>query len=121
LPAGLKLRSIEVLPQGARKCRAVSFSYQVPIPADRRADVAERIERLLAGTSCRVERPYGRTAIDLRETLHELSLDEGVLQMRLGTGTGASAGPRDVLAALGQSDLEAEGVHLVRTAVEVRP
>ena len=48
-----------------------------------------------------------------------LALDEGVLQMRLRVDRQGSVGPRDVLAALGLADLEQQGVHLRRTAVEV--
>ena len=39
--------------------------------------------------------------------------------MRLRTDGAGSAGPRDVLAALGLDDLEREGVRLTRTAVEI--
>ena len=39
--------------------------------------------------------------------------------MRLKTDPGGSAGPRDVLAALGLEDLEHEGTALTRTDVEI--
>jgi radical SAM-linked protein len=119
-PPGLRINSVEVLPDGAQKARPRSFSYQVPIPASRRDALAEETRRLMAAASCPVRRPDRRTAVDLRPLLDELALDEGVLRMRLRAASGPTAGPRDVLAALGQSDLELQGVHLTRTAVEIR-
>jgi radical SAM-linked protein len=119
-PPGLKLKSVEVLPEDAPKARARSFSYQVPIPTGRGDGLAEKIERLMASSSWPIRRPQRRTSVDLRPLLEELSLQAGVLRMRLGAGSGAAAGPRDVLSALGLCDLELEGVHLTRTAVEVQ-
>jgi radical SAM-linked protein len=119
-PPGLRLTSAEVLPEGARKAQARSFSYQVPIPAGRDDGLAEKIDRLMAGSSCPIPRPQRRSSVDLRPLLEELSLEGGVLRMRLRAGGGATAGARDVLSALGLSDLELEGVHLTRTAVEIQ-
>ena len=39
--------------------------------------------------------------------------------MRLRAGPEGRAGPRDVLAALELADVEQQGVHLTRTAVEI--
>ena len=51
----------------------------------------------------------------------ELALANDGLTMRLDVAQrGGSAGPRDVLAALGLADLERQGARLRRTAVEVR-
>jgi radical SAM-linked protein len=120
-PPGLTLNSVEVLPEGARKARLRSLSYEVPIPERNREGLAEKIDRLMAAADCPVQRPNRRTPVELRPLLEELSLREGVLRMRLRVGTGGTAGPRDVLSALGLSDLELQGVHLKRTAVEIRP
>ena len=120
-PPGLKFNSVEVLPEGARKARLRSLSYEVPIPERSRDGLAERIDRLMAAAHCPVQRPNRRTPVDLRPLLEELSLRESVLRMRLRVDTAASAGPRDVLGAVGLPDLELQGVHLKRTAVEIRP
>ena len=119
-PPGLGLKSAEVLPDGAKKARVRSFSYQVPIPAGPRVGLAEKIDHLMAASSCPIRRPNRRTAVDLRPLLEELSVEEGVLRMRLRADSGASAGPWDVLAALGLSDLRLAGVHLRRTTVEIQ-
>jgi len=118
-PPGLTFRSVALLPPGTRKAAVKSARYQVSIPAERRADVSDRMARLLAASSCPIKRAAGRGPIDVRPFLQELALREGVLTMRLSIGRGASAGPRDVLRALGLEWLEPEGVYLTRTTVEL--
>lgn len=116
---GLLFQSVEVLPPGAGKAQVHSVRYQVPIPLARRAQAADRIARLLAAASCMVRRPNKDTPVDLRRSLEELTLADGVLSMRLQTDRQGSAGPRDVLGALGMADLEQTGVRLKRTCVEI--
>ena len=120
-PPGLTLKSVEVLPPGTPKARVRSVSYQVPIPPRCRDGLAEKIDRLMAASSCPIERPNRSTPIDLRRLLEHLTLHEGVLSMRLRIGSRGSAGPRDVLRALGLNDLELQGIHLTRSAVEISP
>jgi len=120
-PPGLVFRAVEVLPEGSRKARVQSAAYEAPIPATCRAGLGQRIERLLAAPSWPIERARGRAAIDLRPLVSELALGEEVLAMRLRVDGRGSVGPREVLAALGLSGIEREGVHLRRTAVEVCP
>jgi radical SAM-linked protein len=120
-PPGLSFRAVEVLPDGAPKARVVSASYDIPIPPHRRAGLAERIEHLLAASSHTIERAHGRAAIDVRPLLEELTLGDAGLAMRLHVDNRGSVGPREVLAALGLADIEREGVHPRRTAVEISP
>lgn len=117
--SGLAFQSVEILPPGTRKARLRSAVYQAPIPAQRRAEVADRTARLLAASSCPVTRPSKSGQIDVRPFLQELTLQDGLLTMRLSAGRGQSAGPRDVLRALGLPDLEAQGVYLTRSTVEL--
>lgn len=118
-PPGLTLHTIEVLPDGGKKARVCSASYEAPIPAPCRTAMGERIEQLLATATWPIERAHGRAAIDVRPLIIELALRAGVLAMRLRVDSRGSVGPREVLAALGFSDLEQQGVHLRRTAVEL--
>lgn len=118
-PPGLVFRSVEVLPDGASKAEVCSASYDAPIPPQARAGLTERIDRLLAAASWPITRPRHPDPIDLRPLLMELSLCDGTLAMRLRIGRQGSVGPREVLAALGLGDLEQQGVHLRRSAVEV--
>ena len=116
---GLAFQSVEVLPPGTRKAQLAGATYQVSIPPQRRAEAAGRIARLVAASSWPIRRPNKQEEIDLRPFLQGLTLQEGVLTMRLSTSRGQSAGPRDVLRALELADLEREGACLTRTAVEL--
>jgi radical SAM-linked protein len=118
-PPGLVFGTIEVLPEGARKVRVQSASYEAPIPASRESALGERIGHLLAAASWPIQRAPGRAPIDLRPQLMELSLGGRVLRMRLRVESRGSVGPRDVLAALELSDLEQQGACLRRTTVEI--
>ena len=120
-PPGLEFRAAEVLPEGGSKARALSFRYEVSLPSPPPAGLPERIERLLSASSWPIVRPKRRAAIDLRPLVLELALSSDRLAMRLDVPrSGGSAGPRDVLAALGLADLERQGARLRRTAVEVQ-
>jgi radical SAM-linked protein len=118
-PEGLTFRSVEVLADGSRKAQVRSAFYQAPIPACCHAGLSERIEHLLAAASWPIMRPRHSEPIDLRPLLLELALCDGVLAMRLRIDPQGSVGPREVLAALGLADLEKQGVHLCRNALEV--
>jgi len=121
VPPGLVITVAEVLPEGCRKARVASVSYEVPIPFRRRPGLEERISRLLAAPTCVVVRGARKAPLDLRPQLRSLSLDGATLRMRLRCSQEGCAGPRDVLAALDLGDLEQEGVHLTRIAVELLP
>ena len=118
-PPGLRIESLEVLPPGSRKARAVSASYQVSIPAPCWPGLEQRIQQLLVASTFSVRRPNRSAPIDLRASLFALALREGVLEMRLKTACEGCAGPRDVLAALGLESLEHEGTVLIRSDVEI--
>jgi radical SAM-linked protein len=118
-PPGLSFRAVEVLPEGSRKAQVHGASYEVPIPPEYQPGLPEQIHHLLAAASWPIERAHGRAPIDLRPLLSELALRAGVLEMRIRVDRRGSVGPREVLGALGLADLEPQGVHLRRTAVEV--
>ncbi len=148
-PQGLRIVSAEMLSPDARKARVANVEYQLdlagnrgqspfagtarrvlrtngdcpplPLPPARRQEVEESVARLWAADTYPWQRPRRAAAIDLRASLLALELRGDVLAMRLSTAADGSAGPRDVLAALGLGDLEAQGARLVRTAVEVAP
>lgn len=116
---GLAFASAEVLPPGAGKARLSGALYRVPVPAALCPQTADRVARLLSAASYPIVRPKRSTPLDLRRSLESLSLQDGVLQMRLRIEPEGSVGPRDVLAALDLTDLESEGLHLTRTRVEL--
>ena len=116
---GLSFTSMEVLPPGEKKARIRSTSYRVAVPPERLADAATRAGQLWAATECLVQRAGKAASIDCRPDLEELTIRDGVLSMRLRNREGG-AGARDVLAALGLSDLEEQGIYLIRTRVELQ-
>ena len=129
-PPGLRIESLEVLPPeghpfAGRKARAVSASYRIAIPVSRLPGLEAKVRRLLSASTLPIRRPNRSAPIDLRASLLALALrEEGhpglrVLEMRLKTDPGGSAGPRNVLAALGLEDLEHEGTALTRSDVEI--
>lgn len=121
LVPGLTLRGVEILPPGTPKARVRSTTWEIPISPERLAQTALRINRLAADPASPAPAADGCGAVDPRRFLEALTLREGVLHMRLRASPLRSAGPRDVLAALGLDDLERAGVHLTRTTVELEP
>jgi len=116
---GLEFHTLAILPPGTPKAKLRSGTYQLPIPADRQTELAGRITQLVNAASWPIERPRGRSSLDLRRFLDEVTLADGVLRMRLRIAPQGSAGPRDVLAVLGLADLAPQGSYLPRTTVEL--
>ncbi len=118
-PIGLRFESVEVVPPGQRKARAINASYRIAVPTARVTGLDDRIHRLLSASSSIVQRRNRSTPIDLRAALLSLAFEAGVLRMRLKADPDAGAGPRDVLTALNLDDLEHSGFPLARTDVEI--
>jgi radical SAM-linked protein len=116
---GLVFESVEILPAGVGKARIKSATYQVRIPPHRVPATTCRIARLLAESSHPIQRPHKNTTVDIRQTLQDLTVTDGVLRMRLGNSRQASASARDVLGALDLEDLQEDGMYLARTTVEL--
>ena len=116
---GLVFQSVQALPPGGKKAQIRSATYRIPIPAARCGETHRRIAGLLAATSWPIQRPSKNTQIDLRPFLEELTLEDGVLRIRLAVSRQASASARDVLEALDLADIEREGFYLTRTEVEL--
>lgn len=118
-PRGLTIVRVEALPAEARQALAQRLTYELSVPAERQAELAWRIDQLLAQNSVLVQRPE-RGPLDLRPMLDRLTLEAGRLQMRLRIDPLGTVRPGEVLAAIGAADLERHGLALTRTAVELR-
>ncbi|NUQ65090.1 MAG: DUF2344 domain-containing protein [Pirellulales bacterium] len=116
---GLTFSSIEVLSPGDKKARIRSASYRIVVPPDRLAEATARVAELCSSPQWLVQREGKPAPVDFRPDLESLAVQDGVVSMRL-CGREGGAGPRDVLAALGLSDLEEQGVCLTRTQVELQ-
>jgi radical SAM-linked protein len=119
LPPGIAFNRVEVLAAGAGKAQAARMTYEFPVPPERRPRVASAVQALLAADHYEIERDGRRERIDLKADLDGLELVEGCVRFSLRATRTAGVRPREVLEALGLADLEAEGLPLVRTSVEV--
>jgi radical SAM-linked protein len=117
---GLSFSNVEILPPGTRKARLASTSYELPVPAERHAGAAARVEQLLAKPADAVPQADGPEIELVRRSLEELQWQAGVLRFRLRATRERSAGPRDVLAALGLDDLQRSGAYLTRCEVRLQ-
>jgi radical SAM-linked protein len=116
-PPGLTMLSAEVVPPGTKKAAVSRLHYELPIPAERLAAVQAAVERTKAAESLSARREGRETPIDLRATLEELAVVEGVLRLTLRAMRTAQARPKDILEILECADLEFAG--LVRCRVEL--
>lgn len=119
LPPGLNLGAIDVLPAPDHKARVVFVTFELPVPPERQAALAQRIVWLLGQSSLPIAREGRARPLDLRPLVAELSLEGGTLRMRLRVESEGSARPREVLQSLEIDNLEHEGFFITRTRVEV--
>ena len=82
------------------KQKAVSFSYDMTIPAELRESVAERIEKFLAADVVEVVKANGKT-VDARPVVLDLRLVDDRLLMTVAAQDGPEAGVREILEPLG--------------------
>jgi len=120
VPPGLTLLAAEVVPPGAKKAQASRLCYELPLPVERLADASRAVDRVNAADSLLAQREGREAPVDLRATLEELSICQGVLRMTLRAIHTAQARPRDILEVLELADLEFSGP-LVRSRVELGP
>ncbi len=118
-PPGLVIAEVVTLAEGQRKARVRSMLYQYPIPDERCAQVEQAIVALLAASSLLVPRDGRREPVDIRADLMSAELHAGIVRFRLRATDKASARPRDVLHALGLTDLEQQGQIITRSEVEL--
>ncbi len=116
-PPGLVVNSMELVPEGIPKARAVRLTYQVPVPPERWEGTTTAIDKLLGESEHWYHCPRRKKEIDLRANLVNLKIVEGVLSIELNTSPTASAGPREILDVLGLNQIGESGCHLTRTRV----
>ncbi|MCA9202849.1 MAG: TIGR03936 family radical SAM-associated protein [Planctomycetales bacterium] len=119
-PPGLVITEVTALAEGQRKARAARFVYEFPVPSDRRADIQQSIDELLAAESRWITREKPPTTIDVRAGLESLEYCDDQVRFTLAADQPGIVRPREVLSALGLDDLESEGAYLTRARVELQ-
>jgi radical SAM-linked protein len=119
-PPGLTLLAAEIVPPGAKKAQASRLTYELPLPPERLAEAGRAVERVNAASTLLTRREGREAAVDLRATLEELTICQGVLRMTFRAIRTAQARPRDILEVLELADLEFSGA-LARSRVELEP
>jgi radical SAM-linked protein len=117
---GLEFHSAEVLPAGTSNVPARAATYELSLPAERVAATAQRIAAVLARSPCWIDGPRRKQPLDLHDYLAELTLSGRRLRFKLRMEREGGVQAREVLAELGLGDLEALGIFLTRTAVELQ-
>jgi radical SAM-linked protein len=96
--------------------------YGISVPVERLAGARERIDRVMGGEPCWVERskPVPRR-LDIREFLRDLRLNEttGLLEIDLWLLPSGTARPDEVLSVLGLGDLLEAGAVLERLRLDM--
>jgi radical SAM-linked protein len=118
-PAGLTVTAAELRPAGEPSAQARRVAFEFPVPLERAADLAARIENWHACGSCEIDRGEGRKPVDVGNYVEQIELVDGVLRMQIRVTRQGTARPRELLELLGLEDLEAHGFYLTRTAVEL--
>lgn len=119
-PPGLGIQHVEVVPPETAKAALNRATYEVDIPAERRAEVTRRAEELMSNSTCTIEQARNGRSVDVRATLDLLEVNDDVLRMRLCAAADGGVSPRNVLTALGLEDLTEQGSVMTRTCVELR-
>ena len=135
---GLIFHEITDLAEAEKKASVTAATYEIAVPTDELPQLHERLSAILAADTFPMERE-NRTPVDLRRSLRSAecvpdsaggmgeiagSSETGsmkaatvTLRMNFAVTTGADAGPRELLTALGLGDLEHHGTVLIRTGV----
>ena len=118
-PEGLEITAAELRPPGEPPAQARRVTFEVPVPPERRADLAARLTDWQSQASHAVDRGNGRKPVELGDFVEQLELASGVLRMQIRVTRQGTARPRELLESLGLEDLEQRGIHLTRTVVEL--
>ncbi len=118
-PPGLEMTSVKTLDASRPKPRVERMTYQIEVPAERRAAVRDAIDQLRARPDVPLWRDGHLQPLNLHSALEDVQLVGDRLQFSLRATGQAQARPLDILSALGLEDLESQGVWLIRTQVQL--
>jgi radical SAM-linked protein len=118
-PPGLEIREVRRIPSKVR-AQVLGVSYRLAVPAERKPELAKRIENLLKEPHCWIDRtrPHQRR-LDLRPYMRDFHLGNDFLVMNLRVSPQGTARAEEVLGLVGLSDLLASGALVERIRMEL--
>ena len=128
LPAGLAIQSLDLLPEDAPKPRVEQVAFELEVPAERRAAVADRLRDRPADAGYNPSagdapacKPSGRDSSerDPWTFVDEIELVDGILRFTSRVTSQGTTRPRELLVWLGLADLDEQGLYVTRTKVEL--
>jgi radical SAM-linked protein len=133
LPAGLSIHSLDLLPEDAPKSRVEQVEFELAVPVERREAVADRLwrRRPVSVTAAETAAPQietlpspddptdGTSGRDPWEFVEHIELVDGILRFTARVTPQGTTRPRELLAWLGLTDLDEQGLYLTRTKVEL--
>ncbi len=120
-PPGLSFTSADVIPPGTRKTQVRQVTYETPLPPERHDVARAAVAAWLAEPTHVVRRASSGNSVDVRSYVDSLAVVDGLLRFDVRVCGEGSARPREVLEAVGLTDLEQHGLTLARVRVEVLP
>lgn len=114
LPDGLSINSIDLVPEDAPATRVERVTFELNVPLERQAAVAQ----LLAVSPLASQADAGG-GDDALKYVEGIALADGRLRFTSRVTPHGTTRPRELLAWLGLSDLDEQGIYLTRTAVEL--
>jgi hypothetical protein len=134
LPAGLAIQSLELLPEDAPKARVEQVTFELEVPPERRAALAERLRDWVPETGDRnsaagepaacdpAARDPSESGLPGRDPwafVDEIEQVDGILRFTSRVTSQGTTRPRELLAWLGLADLDEQSHYLTRTKVEL--
>jgi radical SAM-linked protein len=134
LPDGLTITSLDALSEDAPRSRVTRVMFEVSVPDERQAEVAERLRSRLAALGSplapqaeggnsplapQAEKGANAAARDPLAFVEQIELIAGQLRFTARVTPQGTTRPRELLTWLGLADLDEQGLYLTRTRVEL--
>lgn len=119
-PDGLVIKTVRILGDGERKAKIERVVYELNLPPETNLEeLDEAIEGLKKQETLKVARKEKQVELNLTDSLEGLWIEDARLMMNIRLTSQSQLQPRDILAAIGLSEVLREGATLTRTQVEL--
>lgn len=119
-PRGLTILTVKRCGPQEKKAEVKLNHYEVRVPSEHTAQVAQAIAQLLAAPEYMISRDENGGPIDARKSLADVSLDNQRLCFSLWATRERAVRPREILEILGLGQLEQSGTYLTRSQVALQ-